>query len=123
MITLTDLNNAINSENSHPSVDDTTASLSHNLSSPPDYSLSRNHTLNIGSLNCRGLTKTASPSTRNQFIRYLRTRSLDILALQETHASTSSIQDIFQIQFQASSSLWSGYNKSSFKSTVTKSVE
>ncbi|KAI9360491.1 hypothetical protein BD770DRAFT_308230, partial [Pilaira anomala] len=49
----------------------------------------------IGTLNCRGLPKTASPSTRKQFIHHLRTRSLDLLALQETHASTTSLQEIF----------------------------
>ncbi|KAG2191214.1 hypothetical protein INT47_005962 [Mucor saturninus] len=37
--------------------------------------------LAVGSLNCRGLAKTADISVRNSFIRYLRTRSLDLLAL------------------------------------------
>ncbi|CEP11242.1 hypothetical protein [Parasitella parasitica] len=32
--------------------------------------------LRIGSLNCRGLTKTAATSTRGHFIRYLRTRHI-----------------------------------------------
>ncbi|CEP20204.1 hypothetical protein [Parasitella parasitica] len=82
-----------------------TANFSHTSLNPPDSSFVK---LNIGSLNCRGLTKTAAASTRSQFIlRYLRTRSLDLLALQETHASSSSIQDMFHSQFQASSSIWS----------------
>ncbi|CEG74359.1 hypothetical protein RMATCC62417_09594 [Rhizopus microsporus] len=45
----------------------------------------------IGTLNCRGLRKTANPATSAAFIRYLRTVSLDILALQETHANTEEI--------------------------------
>ncbi|CEP09056.1 hypothetical protein, partial, partial [Parasitella parasitica] len=44
---------------------------------------------------------------RDHFIRYLRTRSLDLLALQETHASCSSLQALFHSQFQATASLWS----------------
>ncbi|KAL7333917.1 hypothetical protein PS15p_202760 [Mucor circinelloides] len=71
---------------------------------PPDTSFVQ---LNTGSHNCRGLTKTAATSTRSQFIRYLRARSLDLLALQETHASSSSLQDMFHSQFQAKSSIWS----------------
>lgn len=53
----------------------------------------------IGTLNCRGLTKTAFPSTRKQFIQYLCTRPLQLLALQETHAATTDIQDMFHTQF------------------------
>lgn len=60
-------------------------------------------------MNCRCLTKTASSSTRQQFIYYLRTRFLNLLALQETHAATTDIQDMFHTQFQASSNLWSKY--------------
>ncbi|KAG0769000.1 hypothetical protein G6F33_004027 [Rhizopus arrhizus] len=63
--------------------------------------------LKLATLNCRGLRKTADSSTRNHFIRYIRTHSLDILALQEIHASNTSIQDLFHNQFQASASLWS----------------
>ncbi|KAG1016758.1 hypothetical protein G6F26_012272 [Rhizopus arrhizus] len=47
-----------------------------------------------------------APYIRNHFIRYLRTRSLDILALQETHASTIPLQETFHLQFQATDSLW-----------------
>ncbi|OAD76888.1 hypothetical protein PHYBLDRAFT_165386 [Phycomyces blakesleeanus NRRL 1555(-)] len=62
--------------------------------------------LNIGTINCCGLAKTADISSCNQFIRYLLTRSLDLLALQETHA-TSTLQDTFHSQFQAKTSFWS----------------
>ncbi|KAG1257463.1 hypothetical protein G6F68_009287 [Rhizopus microsporus] len=47
-----------------------------------------------------------APYIRNHFIRYLRTRSLDILALQETHASTIPLQETSHLQFQATDSLW-----------------
>lgn len=72
----------------------------------PDSSLSY-HSMNIGTLNCRGLTKSTDPSIRSNFIRYMRTRSFDLLALQETHAASPILQDLFHSQFQASSSLWS----------------
>ncbi|KAF1801536.1 hypothetical protein FB192DRAFT_1282197, partial [Mucor lusitanicus] len=55
----------------------------------------------VGTLNCRGLTKTAASSTRQHFIRYLLTCSLDLLALQETHASSTTTQDQCHLQFQA----------------------
>ncbi|CEP15776.1 hypothetical protein [Parasitella parasitica] len=80
------------------------AYFSNTTSNPPDTSFIK---LNIGSLNCRGLSKTSATSTRDHFIRYLRTRSLDLLALQETHASCSSLQALFHSQFQATASLWS----------------
>ncbi|EPB89721.1 hypothetical protein HMPREF1544_03384 [Mucor circinelloides 1006PhL] len=81
-----------------------TVNYSQTSLNPPDTSFVK---LNIGSLNCRGPTKIAATSTRSQFIRYLRTRSLDLLALQETHASSTSLQDMFHSQFQAKSSIWS----------------
>lgn len=59
------------------------------------YDISSILSLKMATLNCRGLRKTADSSTRNHFFRYIRTHSLDILALQETHASNTSIQDIF----------------------------
>ncbi|KAL7320714.1 hypothetical protein PS15m_000577 [Mucor circinelloides] len=71
---------------------------------PPDTSFA---TLRVGTLNCRGLAKTAASSTRQRFIRYLRTCSLDLLALQQTHASSTTIQDQFHLQFRAKSSIWS----------------
>ena len=67
-------------------------------------------TLNIGSLNCRGLRKTTNPATSAAFIRYLRTVSLDILALQETHADTDEIAHLFKTQFQVNTSYWSNYS-------------
>ncbi|KAG2199573.1 hypothetical protein INT47_012173, partial [Mucor saturninus] len=47
--------------------------------SPP--SLKGPNILKIGTLNCRGLRKTAEPATSNQFIRCLRTQSFDLLAM------------------------------------------
>ncbi|CAO3694765.1 unnamed protein product [Rhizopus stolonifer] len=67
------------------------------------------HSLNISTVNCRGLRKTSNLSVRNSFIRYLRSRSFDLLALQETHAHTTEIQNLFHTQFQATSSLWSAH--------------
>lgn len=108
---LSNITNSINSNNLPIISDNTTASSSSHDSttSPVSSPSSRYSTLNIGSLNCRGLTKTASTSTRDQFIRYLRYRSLDLVALQETHASTTSIKEMFHTQFQASSSIWSSH--------------
>ncbi|KAL9536500.1 hypothetical protein MBANPS3_012607, partial [Mucor bainieri] len=81
-----------------------TAYPPHTTLNPPDTSFA---TLRVGTLNCRGLTKTAASSVRQQFIRYLRTCPLDLLALQETHAASTTIQDQFHLQFQAKSSIWS----------------
>ncbi|KAG1135925.1 hypothetical protein G6F37_012318 [Rhizopus arrhizus] len=63
----------------------------------------------IGTLNCRGLRKTANPATSAAFIRYLRTVSVDILALQETHVNTEEIAQLFKTQFQTNTSYWSNY--------------
>lgn len=38
---------------------------------------------------------------------YLRTLSLDIIALQETHADTQQLEELFHTQFQAAQSVWS----------------
>ena len=65
--------------------------------------------INIGSLNCCGHTKSANTSVRQHFIRYLGERSLDLTALQETHAINPDLRDIFHTQFQAHSSLWSDH--------------
>ncbi|KAG1137008.1 hypothetical protein G6F37_011558 [Rhizopus arrhizus] len=84
------------------------ANHSHETLNPPDTSQSSSPVnFRIATLNCRSLVKSADVSTRNLFIRYLRTRPLEILALQETHASTIPLQDTFHMQFQASDSLWS----------------
>ncbi|KAG1271104.1 hypothetical protein G6F66_013654 [Rhizopus arrhizus] len=63
--------------------------------------------LTFGTLNCRGLVKTANTSVRNHFIRYLRSQPLDVLALQATHAKTPELQNLFHTQFEANDSLWS----------------
>ncbi|KAG1479396.1 hypothetical protein G6F54_013908 [Rhizopus delemar] len=84
------------------------SSTAHVTLKPPDNSRpSTTINFRIATLNCRGLAKTADVSVRNHFIRYLRTRPLDLLALQETHASTISLQETFHLQFQAIDSLWS----------------
>lgn len=99
-------NDPTNSFSNSPNGDTSTlATITNTNSDTPATSLF--YSLNIGSLNCRGLTKTADPSIRSNFIRYLRSRSFDLLALQETHAATPTLQDTFHAQFQASSSLWS----------------
>ncbi|KAI8636270.1 hypothetical protein BD408DRAFT_438068 [Parasitella parasitica] len=99
-----------------------TAYTSPTILNPSDTSFA---TLRVGTLNCRGLTKTAASSTRRHFIRYLRTCSLALLALQETHASITSTQDQFHLQFQAKSSIWSKhcglvsfYSGISFSNTI-----
>ncbi|KAI9495530.1 hypothetical protein BDB00DRAFT_759944, partial [Zychaea mexicana] len=51
--------------------------------------------IRIGTLNCRGLPKTEEPERSKQFIRFLRSQSLDILALQETHAASADLQSRF----------------------------
>ncbi|KAG1445923.1 hypothetical protein G6F55_011756 [Rhizopus delemar] len=81
---------------------------SHETLNPPDTSQSSSPiNFRIDTLNCQSLVKSADVSTRNHFIRYLRTRPLEILALQETHASTIPFKQTFHMQFQASDSLWS----------------
>ena len=47
----------------------------------------KNINIRIGTLNCRGLPKTEEPERSKHFIRFLRSQSLDILTLQETHAA------------------------------------
>ncbi|OAD75662.1 hypothetical protein PHYBLDRAFT_166891 [Phycomyces blakesleeanus NRRL 1555(-)] len=63
--------------------------------------------IKIGTMNCRGLPKVGHPESRSFFIRHLRSQGIDILALQETHASSSMLQSTFDQQFRSSSSLWS----------------
>lgn len=79
-------------------------------SNPPQSTLTRpSPNFKIGTLNCRGLRKTADPTVSSQFIRYLNKQSFDILALQETHATNTDISDLFHRQFKASDSYWSQY--------------
>lgn len=63
--------------------------------------------INIGSLNCRSLTKPSQPTTSSEFIRYLRIQSLDIITLQETHASDPELQQILNMKFQTNLAIWS----------------
>ncbi|KAI9030057.1 hypothetical protein CLU79DRAFT_685819, partial [Phycomyces nitens] len=49
----------------------------------------------IATMNCRELVKTDNPNNRSLFIRYLRTMKLNILALQETCATSPSLQHTF----------------------------
>ncbi|OAD74590.1 CCHC-type zinc finger transcription factor [Phycomyces blakesleeanus NRRL 1555(-)] len=51
--------------------------------------------------------KTNHSQTRSLFIRHLRSCGIDILALQETHANTEPLQQMFHTQFHAQDSLWS----------------
>lgn len=50
--------------------------------------------------------KSQSPQTQKEYIRYLRLLNFNILCLQETHASTPSIIDSFNILFQPTQSSW-----------------
>ncbi|KAI9015296.1 hypothetical protein CLU79DRAFT_679690, partial [Phycomyces nitens] len=49
----------------------------------------------IATINCRGLTKTSDPQQSNHFIRHLRSQLIQILAIQESHANTSKLQQTF----------------------------
>ena len=64
--------------------------------------------LNICSINCRSLSKPSNVSTSQSFSRYLASQQLrlDILCLQETHATTAIIQERLDIQLQAKQSIW-----------------
>ncbi|KAI9003753.1 hypothetical protein CLU79DRAFT_98913 [Phycomyces nitens] len=61
--------------------------------------------ISIATLNCNSLAKTSDPTHHSDLIRFLRQTSSDIIALQETYASTSLTQ-IIHTQFHASSLLW-----------------
>ena len=62
--------------------------------------------LQIGTLNCRGLIKTSNSNKRKSFIRYLRSQSLDIICIQESHASNSELKSLLHNQFIAKDSIW-----------------
>jgi hypothetical protein len=51
--------------------------------------------------------KLTDSTTNAEFIRYLHTKKLHILTLQETHAKTPEQESLFHTQFQASDSIWS----------------
>ncbi|KAG2198727.1 hypothetical protein INT47_005412 [Mucor saturninus] len=59
-------------------------------------------TIRIATLNCRSLVKINEPSRRQDFIRFLRKQNppLDIITLQETHASTTELKLILDNLFQ-----------------------
>ncbi|KAG1136220.1 hypothetical protein G6F37_012136 [Rhizopus arrhizus] len=61
--------------------------------------------ISVASLNCRGLKKIITPAGHS-FSRYLRSLPYDLLALQETHASSSLLQTRFDQCLQTSSSVW-----------------
>ena len=61
--------------------------------------------ISLASLNCRGLKKILTQLGRS-FSRILRSLPYDILALQETHASTEQLQIRFNLSLQVSSSNW-----------------
>lgn len=67
--------------------------------------MGKNITFNYGSLNCNSLVKTQSPTTQSSYIRFLKEQSFDILSLQETHATSSSITTL-NMQFQARQTIW-----------------
>ncbi|KAI8983578.1 hypothetical protein BDB01DRAFT_722816, partial [Pilobolus umbonatus] len=50
--------------------------------------------LSISTINCRGLIKTTKTNIRNAFIRYLRSQSLDIVCIQESHATTPKLKSL-----------------------------
>ncbi|KAG0755048.1 hypothetical protein G6F24_012096 [Rhizopus arrhizus] len=104
METSTDKHNYNNNRTAYSS-----SSESNSLALPTPITSTLNQTtpLRIATINCRGLPKTVDPSIRSSFIRYLRTHSLDIIALQETHAKAPHLQDLFHSQFQAVDSIWS----------------
>jgi endonuclease/exonuclease/phosphatase family metal-dependent hydrolase len=64
--------------------------------------------LHYASLNCNSLVKSNSPTTQSSFIRYLRLQQFDILSLQETRASDSTIPS-FNLQLQAIQTFWTYY--------------
>jgi exonuclease III len=57
------------------------------------------------SLNCNSIGRAKQSSTQSSLIRYLRLQQFDILSLQETNASTSSIPSL-NILFQARQTFW-----------------
>ena len=63
---------------------------------------------NYGSLNSNSLVKTSSATTQSFYIRYLREQQFDILSLQETHATPSTIPSM-DTQFQAQQTFWTYY--------------
>ncbi|KAL9546079.1 hypothetical protein MBANPS3_006845 [Mucor bainieri] len=63
--------------------------------------------LQIGSLNCRSLAKLTDVPKSSSFSRYLTTKHLDILCVQESHAQDDIIQQRLDIQLKSHQSIWS----------------
>lgn len=63
--------------------------------------------IKLCSLNCRSLSKPSMIETSQSFSRFLRTKDLDILCLQETHAATLEFQERLNMQLQSNEAIWS----------------
>lgn len=63
--------------------------------------------IKICSLNCRSLSKPSKIDRSQTFSRFLRSKDLDILCLQETHAASTEIQERLNIQLQSQDAIWS----------------
>ena len=65
-----------------------------------------NHNIQIATLNCRGLSHKLQKNAAKKFIKYLKTSSLDILAIQESHAEKKETQERLDMQFSSKSSIY-----------------
>lgn len=65
--------------------------------------------MQIGSLNCRSLSKPSKISTCHDLTRFLRTNHFAILCLQETHAGSPEIQSRLTMQLQAHQTIWTSH--------------
>lgn len=72
-------------------------------------SCNKTTTIRVGTLNCRSIVKTNHPTNRQEFIRFLRLQNFDILALQETHATTPELQLMLNQFFRTDSTTWSAH--------------
>ncbi|CAO3671576.1 hypothetical protein G6F70_002530 [Rhizopus microsporus] len=87
-----------------------TSHLPTNSSNPSSSNSNHNFktgTLRIASLNCRSLIKQSQPQLRQEFIRFLRSQSSDILTVQESHASTPNSIATLELLLRTSSATWS----------------
>jgi hypothetical protein len=67
--------------------------------------MTKNLSFKYASLNCNSLVKKSKPATQSSFIRYLRLQQFDILSLQETHASDTTIPSL-NMHLQAKQTFW-----------------
>jgi exonuclease III len=65
--------------------------------------------IQIGSLNCRSLSKPSNPTTSQAFSRFLSSSKFEILCLQETHAHDETTQERLNIQLNAQQSIWTSH--------------